>query len=54
MEKTISQISNADIKKSAFVNTQFIHFAEGGAMGEPGAVNIVTSGGSFFHMMRRS
>ena len=49
MERVIYQICNEDLKKAAFTNAQFIMIAEGGAMGEPGAVNIVTAGGSVFH-----
>lgn len=46
---TISEICNADLKKSTFRETQFVMFAESGAMGEPGAVVIVTADGDIFH-----
>ena len=46
---TISEICNADLKKSTFRETQFIMFAESGAMGEPGAIVIVTDDGDIFH-----
>lgn len=47
-ERVIYDICNEDLKKAAFVSTQFIMIAEGGAMGEPGTVLIVTAGGSVF------
>lgn len=49
MEKLISEICNSDMKKAAFKNAQFIMIAESGAMGEAGAVYIMTQGGSIFH-----
>ena len=49
MEQIITEICNDDLKKEAFTNTQFIFFAERGAMGEAGKILIVTSGGSIFH-----
>ena len=49
MERIVTEISNKDLKKGVFTNAQFIFFAESGAMGEPGKVLIVTSGGSIFH-----
>lgn len=48
-ERNIIEISNVDLRKSVFRDTQFVMFAESGAMGEPGAVVIVTSDGSIFH-----
>ena len=49
MERIISEICNSDLKKETFKDAQFIMIAEGGAMGEPGAVCIVTAGGNIFH-----
>lgn len=49
MEQLVTKICNADLKKDVFKNAQFIFFAESGAMGEPGKILIVTSGGSIFH-----
>ena len=49
MERVIYEICNEDLKKAAFSNAQFVMIAEGGAMGEAGAVLIVTAGGSVFH-----
>ena len=49
MEKVITEICNNDLKKEVFTNAQFIFFAESGAMGEPGKILIITSGGSIFH-----
>lgn len=49
MERIVTEICNKDLKKDVFANAQFIFFAESGAMGEPGKVLIVTSGGSIFH-----
>ena len=49
MERVIHEICNEDLKKAAFSNAQFVMIAEGGAMGEAGAVLIVTAGGSVFH-----
>lgn len=48
-QRDIYLICNEDLKKAAFTNAWFITLAEGGAMGEPGAVYIVTAGGSVFH-----
>lgn len=50
MEKAIWELNNDDLIKEAFMDTQYIMFAEGGAMGEAGAVYIVTAGGSIFHL----
>lgn len=49
MDQIITEICNADLKKGIFENSQFIFFAENGAMGEAGKVLIITSGGSIFH-----
>ena len=49
MERIITEIKNQDLKKKAFINAQFILMAEYGAMGEPGKILIITSGGSIFH-----
>ncbi|WP_072003473.1 hypothetical protein [Selenomonas bovis] len=49
MERIITEIKNQDLKKKAFTNAQFILMAEYGAMGEPGKILIITSGGSIFH-----
>lgn len=49
MKRIVTEIKNRDLKKGAFKNTQFIFMAESGAMGEPGKVLIITSGGSIFH-----
>ena len=49
MERIITEIGNQDLKKGAFKNAQFIFMAEDGAMGEPGKILIITSGGSIFH-----
>lgn len=45
----ITEIHNSDLQKRVFTNTQFIFFAERGAMGEPGNVLLITAGGSIFH-----
>lgn len=49
MKPIITEIHNNDLKKGVFTNTQFIFFAESGAMGEPGSVMLITAGGSIFH-----
>lgn len=49
MEPVITDLHNNDLKKGIFTNTQFIFFAEQGAMGEPGNVLLITAGGSIFH-----
>lgn len=49
MKRIVTELKNQDLKKKAFTNTQFIFIAESGAMGEPGKILIITSGGSIFH-----
>ena len=45
----MTEIRNRDLKKGLFKNAQFIFFSAEGAMGEGGAIVVVTSGGSIFH-----
>lgn len=49
MKREMTEIRNRDLKKGLFKNAQFIFFSAEGAMGEGGAIVVVTSGGSIFH-----
>ena len=49
MRREMIEIRNRDLKKGLFKNAEFIFFSAEGAMGEGGAIVVVTSGGSIFH-----
>lgn len=49
MEKKIIEISIENLKSIPLEDVRFIMMAEGGAMGEPGAVYIVADGDNVFH-----
>ena len=48
MKKPID-LCNADLNKATFKNVMFFSFAEGGAMGEPGAVYFLVKSGEMYH-----
>lgn len=43
------ELCNADLKKSTFEDVMFMYVAEGGAMGEPGAVWFYVKTGEVYH-----
>lgn len=49
MNKPID-LCNADLNKSTFKNVMFLSFAEGGAMGEPGAILFYLKSGELYHL----
>lgn len=48
--KSPINLCNADLNQSVFKNIMFFSFAEGGAMGEPGAILFYVKGGDLYHM----
>lgn len=44
------QICKKDLSKDLFENILFFMFAEGGAMGEMGAVNFIKNDGKLYHL----
>ncbi len=49
MDKNIHELGEKDLKKP-FSDVRFMMFAEGGAMGEPGAVYVLTADRSIYHL----
>lgn len=49
MKKPID-LCNADLNKATFKNVMFLSFAEGGAMGEPGAILFYLKSGELYHL----
>lgn len=43
-------LCNADLNKATFKNVMFLSFAEGGAMGEPGAILFYLKSGELYHL----
>lgn len=48
--REVIDLCNADLNKSVFKNIMFFSFAEGGAMGEPGAILFYVKSGEFYHL----
>ena len=44
------ELSQKDLKEKQFNNILFFMLAEGGAMGEPGAINFITDDDNLYHL----